>query len=70
MLTEGRGETMAGIAKAGGAQGRVGGARMLQVMYEAARREVFADPAAALRKYQPTWALSMPNPVTKGRHHR
>jgi hypothetical protein len=70
MLTEGRGETMAGITKAGGAQGRVGGARMLQAMYEAARREVFADPAAALRKYQPTWALSMRNPVPKGRHHR
>jgi hypothetical protein len=43
---------------------------MLQSMYEAARREVLADPAAALRKYQPTWALSMPIPVRKGRHHR
>ncbi len=61
---------MAGIGKASGARGRVGGARMLQAMYEAARREVFADPAAALRKYQPTWALSMPNAVPKGRHHR
>ena len=61
---------MAGIGKAGGAPGRVGGVRTLQAMYEAARREVFADPAAALRKYQPTWALSMPIPVRKGRHHR
>jgi hypothetical protein len=43
---------------------------MLQAMYEAARREVFADPAAALRKYQPTWVLSMPSPVAKGRQHR
>ncbi len=60
---------MAGIGKASGAPGRVGGARMLRVMYEAARREVFADPAAALRKYQPTWVLSMPSPVPKGRHH-
>ena len=62
---------MAGIGKAGVAPpGRVGGARMLQAMYEAARREVFADPAAALRKYQPTWALSMPTPVRKGPRHR
>lgn len=61
---------MAGIGKASGAPGRAGGVRMLQSMYEAARREVFADPAAALRKYQPTWALSMPNPAPKGRHHR
>ncbi len=61
---------MAGIGKASGAPGRVGGAGMLQAMYAAARREVFADPAAALRKYQPTWALSMPNPVRKGLHHR
>jgi hypothetical protein len=61
---------MAGIGKAGGAPGRVGGGGMLQAMYEAARREVFADPAAALRKYQPTWALSMAIPVRKGRHRR
>lgn len=60
---------MAGIGKAGGAPGRVGEARMLRAMYEAARREVFADPAAALRKYQPTWALPMPTPVPKGRRH-
>jgi len=61
---------MAGIGKANGAPGRAGGAGMLQAIYAAARREVFADPAAALRKYQPTWALSMPNPVRKGSHHR
>ncbi|MGE5162388.1 MAG: hypothetical protein ACM3O5_12830 [Betaproteobacteria bacterium] len=43
---------------------------MLQAMYEAARREVFSDPAAALRKYEPTWALSMSIPVRKGSRHR
>ena len=59
---------MAGIGKVGGAPGRVGGTGMLQAMYEAARREVFADPAAALRKYQPTWALSIP--VRKRPRHR
>ncbi|GEM_PF-1854826 len=61
---------MAGIGKACGAPGRVGGAGMLQAMYEAARREVFADPAAAIRKYQPTWALSMSIPRRKGARHR
>lgn len=61
---------MAGIGKTGGAPGRIGGARLLQAMYEAARREVFADPAAALRKYEPTWTLSTPIPVRKGSRHR
>jgi hypothetical protein len=61
---------MAGIGRVGGAPGRVGGTGMLQAMYEAARREVFADPAAALLKYQPTWALSMPIPVRKRPHRR
>lgn len=61
---------MAGIGKTGGAPRRAGGARMLQAMYEAARREVFSDPAAALRKYEPTWALSMSIPVRKGSRHR
>jgi hypothetical protein len=36
---------------------------MLQAMYEAARKEVFADPAAALRKYEPSWALSLSVPT-------
>ena len=36
-----------------------GGAGMLQALYEAARKEVFADPAAALRKYEPSWAPSL-----------
>jgi hypothetical protein len=30
-------------------------------LYEAARKEVLADPAAALRKYQPTWLLASPS---------
>lgn len=30
-------------------------------LYEAARKEVLADPAAALRKYQPTWLLTSPS---------
>jgi hypothetical protein len=28
-------------------------------MYEAARREVEADPMAALKKYQPSWLASL-----------
>ena len=36
---------------------RFGPRPTLRVLYEAARREVMADPAAALRKYQPTWLL-------------
>jgi hypothetical protein len=43
---------------------------MLQSLYAAARKEVFADPVAAVRKYQPTWALSMPFPIRKGPRHR
>ncbi|MGZ8981445.1 MAG: hypothetical protein ACXW2D_11900 [Burkholderiaceae bacterium] len=32
----------------------------LNSLYEAARNEVMADPAAALRKYQPTWLFGAP----------
>ncbi len=39
---------------------RFGSRPTLRVLYEAARREVMADPAAALRKYQPTWLLASP----------
>jgi hypothetical protein len=40
-------------------------------MYAAARKEVFADPAAALRKYEPSWALSFIRPSgRKGSAHR
>ena len=39
---------------------RFGSRPTLRVIYEAARREVMADPAAALRKYQPTWLLASP----------
>ena len=39
--------------------------RMLQSLYEAARKEVFADPAAAVRKYQPNWQFSCrPRPAS------
>jgi hypothetical protein len=41
--------------------GRSGSRPTLRSLYEAARREVMADPAAALRKYQPTWVLSGPS---------
>lgn len=61
---------MASIDKASGRAVHAGQGRMLQSLYEAARKEVFADPAAALRKYQPTWVLSMPISVRKGPHHR
>ncbi len=61
---------MASIDKASGRPVRAGQCRMLQSLYEAARKEVFADPAAAVRKYQPTWALSMPIPVRKRPHRR
>lgn len=46
--------------KAGNAD-RSGSRPTLRSLYEAARREVMADPAAALRKYQPTWVLSNPS---------
>ena len=32
----------------------------LSSLYEAARKEVFADPAAAVQKYQPTWLFAAP----------
>lgn len=32
----------------------------LNSLYEAARKEVFADPAAAVQKYQPTWLFAAP----------
>jgi hypothetical protein len=43
---------------------------MLQSLYEAARKEVFADPAAAVRKYQPDWQLSLPAAARKSPRHR
>lgn len=61
---------MGSIDKASGRPVQAGQWRMLQSLYEAARKEVFADPAAAVRKYQPTWTLSMPASVRKGSHHR
>jgi hypothetical protein len=63
-------EKMASIDKASGRPVRAGRCRTLQSLYAAARKEVFADPAAAVRKYQPTWALSMPFPIRKGPRHR
>ena len=44
--------------------------RTLQSLYEAARREVFADPAGAVRKYQPTWQFSLPPAARKSPRHR
>jgi hypothetical protein len=43
---------------------------MLQSLYEAARKEVFADPAAAVRKYQPTWQFVLPAAPRKSSRHR
>jgi hypothetical protein len=46
------------------AKGRVAGSGLrptLSSLYEAARKEVFADPAAAVQKYQPTWLLAAPS---------
>ena len=52
------------------ANARRGGAgSTLQSLYEAARKEVFSDPAAAVRKYQPNWQFSLPiAPRKVGRH--
>jgi len=61
---------MASIDKASGRPVRAGQCRTLQSMYEAARKEVFADPAAALRKYQPGWQFSLPPTHRKGARHR
>jgi len=35
----------------------------LRSLYEAARQEVLADPAAAIRKYQPGWDFWLPAAV-------
>jgi len=61
---------MARIDKASGGPVRAGDRRTLQALYEAARKEVLADPAAALLKYQPTWAQSMPVSARKAARHR
>jgi len=63
-------EDMGSIHKASGTHGKAGQWRMLQSMYEAARKEVFADPAAALRKYQPSWQFSLPPTPRKAGRHR
>lgn len=59
---------MASIDNAGGR--RKSGIRTLQSLYEAARKEVFADPAAAVRKYQPNWHFTPPLAARKGARHR
>ena len=56
---------MARIERASGRPVQAGEGRMLQSLYEAARKEVFADPAAAVRKYQPNWQFSMPATARK-----
>lgn len=61
---------MGSIDKASGRPVQAGQWRMLQSMYEAARKEVFADPAAAVRKYQPNWEFSLPATTRKSRRHR
>ena len=61
---------MASIGKASGRPGQSGGRRTLQSLYEAARKEVFADPAAAVRKYQPNWEFSLPMSPRKSTRHR
>jgi len=61
---------MASIDKASGRPVRAGQCRMLQSLYEAARKEVFADPAAAVRKYQPTWQFVLPAVARKSSRHR
>jgi|PlaIllAssembly_1097288.scaffolds.fasta_scaffold845925_2 hypothetical protein len=61
---------MARIVNAIGRPARAGQGRMLQSLYEAARREVFADPAAAVRKYEPTWQFSLPPAARKSARHR
>lgn len=48
---------------------RFGSRPTLTVLYEAARREVMADPAAALRKYQPTWVLASPTVSRRAQVH-
>ena len=63
-------ENMASIDKASGRPVRAGQCRMLQSLYEAARKEVFADPAAAVRKYQPTWQFVLPAAPRKSSRHR
>ena len=40
---------------------RSGSAHTLRSLYEAAWREVVADPAAAVRKYQPDWSIALPS---------
>jgi len=63
-------EDMASFDKASGRPVRAGQCRMLQSLYEAARKEVFADPAAAVRKYQPTWQFVLPASPRKSSRHR
>lgn len=60
---------MASIDNAGGRRVRAG-VRTLQSLYEAARKEVFADPAAAVRKYQPNWHFTPPVAARKASRHR
>ena len=61
---------MVSIDKASDRPVRAGQCRMLQSLYEAARKEVFADPAAAVRKYQPTWQFVLPAAPRKSSRHR
>jgi hypothetical protein len=61
---------MTRIEKDSGRPAQAGEGRMLQSLYEAARKEVFADPAAAVRKYQPNWQFSLPAAARKSRRHR
>jgi hypothetical protein len=61
---------MARIDKAIGRPVRAGQCSMLQSLYDAARKEVFADPAAAVRKYEPTWQFALPPAARKSSRHR
>jgi phage baseplate assembly protein W len=48
---------------------RSGARPTLRSLYEAARREVMADPAAAVRKYEPTWSIASTAAYAKPRVH-
>jgi hypothetical protein len=53
-----------------GSNRRRGACRTLQSMYEAARKEVLSDPAAAVLKYQPSWHAALPVAPRKSGRHR
>ena len=59
-MLNGKGAAMATIERKASNEDRFSPRPTLRSLYDAARREVMADPAAALRKYQPTWLLASP----------